>query len=243
MAAQLNPEANAVTTAWYGQGGSTLRRLLMISTIPYAFAVSACGGAVAPPEDTLRAWSNAVEREDCAGMYALLASDVRSQVTEETFEQWCVGQRDAMQTRSDLIQDSLASGASAHVVARVPIGPFHQVRVRLVDNKWQLDQPLPLLSGADDPLSAVAELSRVIDGPQADQFLGMMSPELRTSFLGRLHAVRSLMLAGDPASLVVTSDTAQMVVGTITISFRLRDGVWTIEDLSDSQSADMYYDY
>lgn len=243
MAAQLTPSPNAVAPASSGQGGGTFARMLTLWAMLNAVTLAGCGGAVTPPEDALRAWSNAVERGDCAGMYDLLASDVRLQVTAETFEQWCVGQSDAMQTQSDLILDSLDSGASAYVVARVPVGPFHQVRVRLVDNRWQLDQPLPLLSGADDPLSAVAELSRVIDGPQADQFLSMMSPELRTSFLGRLHAVRSLMLAGDPASLVVTSDTAQMIVGTITISFRLRDSIWTIEDLSDSQSGSAYYDY
>jgi hypothetical protein len=246
MAAKLNHTAHVVhtthRTAPPGQGGGTLRRPRACTLLLYALTLAGCGGAVPPAEDTLRVWSNAVERGDCTAMYTLLASEIREQVAADTFDQWCVAQRDAMLAQSELISRSLAAGASPQVVARVPISPFQQVRVRLVDHKWLLDQPLPLLSGADDPLSAVAELARVLEGPQSDQFLSMMSPDLRASFLGRLHAVRSLLLAGDPVSLVVTADTASMVVGSITIGFRRHDGVWTIDDLSDSQYGVGYYE-
>ena len=246
MAAQLSSRAHAPTTGRppqrFWQGGRTHPPLRALGVLLYAMGVAACGAAIPPAEDTLRAWSSAVERGDCNEMYALLASDIQSQVPYETFEQWCVGQQEAMRTQSDLIAQSLSGGASVQVVARVPISAFQQVRVRLVDKRWLLDQPLPLVSGADDPLSAVAELTRVLEGSQADQFLNMMSPDLRASFLGRLHAVRSLVLAGDPASLVVTSDTAQMVVGSITIHFRLRDDVWIIDEISDSAYSSNYYE-
>lgn len=244
MAAQLNPQPHAPTTGrpaqrWW-QGGGTRPRLRALGVLLYAVGVAACGAGIRPAQDTLRAWSSAVERGDCNEMYALLASDIRNQVPSETFEQWCVGQQAAMRTQSDLIAQSLAAGADVQVVARVPISAFQQVRVRLVNERWLLDQPLPLVTGADDPLSAVAELSRVLEGPQANQFLSMMSTDLQASFLGRLHAVRSLLLAGSPAALVVTSDTAQMVVGTMTIQFRRREGVWIIDALSDSQGSMQY---
>jgi hypothetical protein len=246
MAARMNFLAQETATTRPLQGGwqgvGTRLPLRAIGALVYASSFLACGASIPPAEDALREWSGAVERGDCAAMYALLASDIRAQVTDETFEQWCVGQQDAMRAQSDLIARSLSDGASAHVVARVPISAFQQVRVRLVDDRWLLDQPLPLVSGADDPLSAVAELSRVLEGPQADQFLSMMSPDLRASFLGRLHAVRTLLLAGEPASLVVTSDTAEMVIGSMTIHFQLREGVWIIDDLSDSQYSSMYYE-
>lgn len=205
---------------------------------PLVLCLLACGGASARRDAstlTAGAWIHALESDDPASAWDLLASDVQQRTSFDDFaERWRATPIERRR-QAQALGRALAAGARLGERARLDASgtTTHLVRD---DDGWRLESPLLPAARARTPEEALKLLADAIDDRSINGVLRLLTSE-------RQEAVRQLLddfstglrdHLGD--SIEVTKDRATLVWSDGTRRWRVvlkrEQGAWRVDDFS-----------
>lgn len=214
-----------------------------------ALLVAAIGGACAhpqaAPEQTLTAFSAAVERGDWSGAYALMSEQYRRRTPRAAFEAECEADRNVVTADAH----RLANDRARRTQATVRTESGREVHLIFEGGGWRLDEQPLAPFGQQSPRAALLTFMRAVEQRRYDVLLRLVPARLRPRVT--LESLRLYWEGPDAeghrrvlgplrdsldAPIIELGDEAQMPFGTKReeegeVRFIFEDGVWKIDDL------------
>lgn len=207
------------------------RRPLLASLALAAVAVSGCAAHAPPPQQTVEAWIDAVQREDAEAAWDLLDDSARQGMTRDSFDAFFKKHHAELVVRANQLQ-ARADQATARVEAQLPLDPQHTLALRHSDAGWRLASVDPDGLQQHTPRDTLASFVGALDARDLDTLLALMSEERRVGLLGELDLLREQIARHLDQDLVTRGDRAVLQLdGGDRLLLVRRDGRWHIESL------------
>lgn len=211
-------------------------RILLLLSL--ASVLGGCASAVAPPEDAVLVYVDALERGDCQRAARSLTSSTDADAWAASCEEHlALYQRQAL-----AIRDALASEAP-QVSARLRVDRLRSVSLAHQDGAWFVAEPVALLDGASTPGASMAALAAALESDAVIQILSLLGDDLRAQYLAEIGALSDALVSGGTADMYVYGDTASVELGGVTIRLAREGGAWRVTGVEQAGVYDpMYYD-
>jgi hypothetical protein len=143
---------------------------------------SACGGAAGPSSpaaDGVRAYVQALHRNDPHDAYALLSSDARKQISYDEFAlSWKQGEKERA-WQAKVLEDSLKGNPDVGERALVSFSDGKLVHLEREGKAWRLESELVSRSRAKQPRDAVRLFAEAIAARDLTGVLGVLTQRRR----------------------------------------------------------------
>ncbi len=203
----------------------------LIALLALAAALAGCAAHAPPPQETVNAWIDAVQRDDPEAAWDLLDEGARQGMTRASFDAFFKKHRGDLLARANQLQ-ARADQATARVEAQLPLDPQHTLALRHSDAGWRLASVDPDGLQQHTPRDTLASFVGALDARDLDTLLALMSEERRVGLLGELDDLREQIARHLDQDLVTRGDRAVLQLdGGDRLLLVRRDGRWHIESL------------
>ncbi len=215
-------------------------RLDVTAAIAIALTGSACATRVAAPENTLIAYTEAVERGDWVQAYRLVGDEIRRGMTADEFAEFCESNETLLVEQARSIRSSVDRGET-EVTASVVVDRIRSVDAVYVGDSWRLAEQVPLLDGADTPIASMSALSAALQSDGVVQLLSLLSEDAEDRYLAEIDAIVGALLDSEESDLSVYGESASISIGEITINLVKESGSWHVSSVAQPPTYDSYY--
>lgn len=184
---------------------------------------------VREPSHSTEAFLKAVELDDRAQAYGLLASELRAELNRERFDAIWSDTRTEMLELTKTIRGRDVEHAAR---ARVELRNEENVALVLQDGRWRIEGGLLDAEAQATPLDAVYAMRRALKRQSLPGLLRVLSEERRAAWLAAFE--RSLAATADSADLEVEIHGDDAVVRTPdggSVQLRRQAGRWFVTDM------------
>lgn len=203
-----------------------------------ASVLGGCASSVAPAEDAVLAYVDALERGDCQRA----ARSLSRRADVEGWAASCEEHLTLYQRQATAIRESLRA-ESPQVTARLRVDRLRSVRLEHRDGAWFVAEPVALLDGAETPVASMAALAAALESDAVVQILSLLGEDLRAQYVAEIGALSDALVSGGAADMYVYGDTASVELGGVTIRLAREGGSWRVTSVEQAGVYDqMYYD-
>jgi hypothetical protein len=190
-----------------------------------ALLLCACAHRAAP-EDTVRAYLTALDKDDPDAAYKLLSQETRREVTREQFVAHWRENRDAARSESAAVREGVGRGAAEE--ARVIYSDGLAVPVAHDGGGWRLsDVPTPKVPHAATPEEALDAFEKALAARDYDAIARVITPATREQVDRELRE-RTAPLK-ESRKVEVTGDKARIKLGKWELTLeRQSSGEWRV---------------
>lgn len=190
-----------------------------------ASLASACAHRAAP-EDTVRAYLTALDKDDPDAAYKLLSQETRREVTREQFVAHWRENRDAARSEAAAVREGIGHGAAEE--ARVIYSDGLAVPVAHDSGGWRLsDVPTPKVPHAATPEEALDAFEKALAARDYDAIARVLSPATREAVDRELRE-RTQPLK-ESRKVEITGDKARIKLGKWELTLeRQSSGEWRV---------------
>jgi hypothetical protein len=193
------------------------------------------GTAVADPADTVRAWRNAVEKNDPKAAYALLAPRVREELSYSEFErQWKATAEERARQASAIAG---APGDAVEVGATAEVALADGKKTRLVREKklWRLEQPLLTSSRASTPQEAMRLFASALEDRNFFAVMRLVTSTRKDGLTTFLDGFVGGLRSNVGREITINNDRAVIEwkegAKTWKVTLKKEEGEWRVDDV------------
>ncbi len=205
-----------------------------------AAAVGGCATRANHPDAALRGYADAVLSANWDAARAWIADDTFDDMSDEAWRQWCDDNEGLLRAQAEAILQTLDQ-REPDVAAHVPLDAARMARLTW-DERWYLDEQLPLLEGGDTPEETMVALAAVLRSQPMQDVLGMLSDDMRARYTAELDAIARALIQGADGAVQVHGNRASIELGDLTVRMVRDRGVWQVDGIEQPWSYD-YYGY
>lgn len=201
---------------------------------------AACGGASQPVRgpsatDALRAWNEAVDRDDPRAAYALLSPAAQKQVPYEDFERRWRAHPEERRRQAHALGASLGGAAQIPERATVTLHDGQTATLVREGDVWRLESPLVSSVSAARPQDALRQFAIAVENRNFHAVMALLTSTRRDGLNQVIERFTTGLKAHVGGEIVITGDRAfiQWDDGKDKwkISLKLEDGQWRIDDI------------
>lgn len=208
-----------------------------------AAAVGGCASRANHPDAAIRGYADAILAANWDAARGWLADDSFDDMTPEDWRQWCTEHEGLLRAQAEALLEALDEREPA-VAADVPLDAARRARLSWDEDRWYLDEQLPLLDGGDTPEETMVALAGVLRSPPMQDVLALLSDDMRQRYAAEVDAIADALARGADGVVQVFGERASIELGDITVRFVRERGIWQVDAIEQPWSYDYYgYDW